>query len=134
MRADQNEIVGIKRLIAMREAGEKPDLVFVLMASSGKLTVRDFAIPASASIARLDFRPFVGLNVVLMARTAGDNASVDAAGTISLPSGSTRPVLKTDSTVTLAKGDDLALNVTVSGTYSTTFPKVSVAVVTEPLA
>lgn len=72
MRADQNEIMGIKRLIAMREAGEKPGLVFVLMASSGRLTVRDFAIPASASIARLDFRPFVGLNVVLMARTAGD--------------------------------------------------------------
>ena len=72
MRADQNEIVGIKRLIAMREAGEKPNTVFLLMASGGKLTVRDFAIPASASIARLDFRPFVGLNVVLMARTAGD--------------------------------------------------------------
>ena len=72
MRADQNEIVGIKRLIAMREAGEKPNVAFVLMTNAGVLTVRDFAIPASANIARLDFRPFVGLGVVLMARTAGD--------------------------------------------------------------
>lgn len=72
MRADQNEIVGIKRLIAMREAGSKPEIVFVLMTSSARLTVRDFAIPPSANIARLDFRPFVGLNVVLIARTAGD--------------------------------------------------------------
>ena len=72
MRADQNEIVGVKRLIAMREAGNKPEIVFVLMTSSARLTRLDFAIAPSANIARLDFRPFVGLNVVLMARTAGD--------------------------------------------------------------
>lgn len=72
MRADQNEIVGVKRLIAMREAGNKPEVVFVLMTSSARLTRIDFAIAPSANIARLDFRPFVGLNVVLMARTAGD--------------------------------------------------------------
>ena len=72
MRADQNEIVGVKRLIAMREAGNKPEIVFVLMTSSARLTRIDFAIAPSANIARLDFRPFVGLNVVLMARTAGD--------------------------------------------------------------
>lgn len=72
MRADQNEIVGVKRLIAMREAGNKPEIVFVLMTSSARLTRIDFAIEPSANIARLDFRPFVGLNVVLMARTAGD--------------------------------------------------------------
>lgn len=72
MRADQNEVVGVKRLIAMREAGNKPEIVFVLMTSSARLTRIDFAIAPSANIARLDFRPFVGLNVVLMARTAGD--------------------------------------------------------------
>ena len=72
MRADQNEIVGVKRLIAMREAGNKPEIVFVLMTSSARLTRIDFAIAPSANIARLDFRPFVGLNVVLMAHTAGD--------------------------------------------------------------
>ena len=72
MRDDQNEIVGVKRLIAMREAGNKPEIVFVLMTSAARLTRIDFAIAPSANIARLDFRPFVGLNVVLMARTAGD--------------------------------------------------------------
>lgn len=72
MRADQNEIVGVKRLIAMREAGNKPEIVFVLMTNSARLTRIDFAIAPSANVARLDFRPFVGLNVVLMARTAGD--------------------------------------------------------------
>lgn len=72
MKTDQNEIVGIKRLIEMRENGWRPDLVFVLMTSAAKLTLRDYAIPAGASIQRLDFRPFIGLNVVLMARTAGE--------------------------------------------------------------
>lgn len=72
MRDDQNEIVGVKRLIAMREAGNKPEIVFVLMTSAARLTRIDCAIAPSANIARLDFRPFVGLNVVLMARTAGD--------------------------------------------------------------
>lgn len=71
MRADQNEIIGIKRLVEMRKGGEKPSVVFVLMTDAGRLSLLDVAIPSSANIARMDFRPFIGLNVVLMAATTG---------------------------------------------------------------
>lgn len=72
MSADHNLIVGVERLIAMRIRGEKPTTIFVLMIDGGRLSAWDVAIHPRASIARVDFRPFIGLDVVLMADTASD--------------------------------------------------------------
>jgi len=58
-------------------------------------------------------------------------AAIDAKGELAVPTGATRPVLKTDSTVLCKKGDVFALTTTVTGTY-TTAPNLGIIVVVDP--
>ena len=69
----------------------------------------------------------------VMALASGANAKVDAkAEAGAVPSGATRPVLKTDGTVLLTKGDVVSWDLTVSGTYTGAAPQVCVTVVIDP--
>lgn len=63
---------------------------------------------------------------------SGASKGTDAKGDVALPSGWTRPVLKTDATVTVAKGDRLNVSTVETGTYST-HATVVVVLVFEPL-
>lgn len=61
------KIHGIERLIAMRNRGEHPAMVFIAFAHGGRLSSHDYGISPAANIARLDLRPFVGLDVFVLA-------------------------------------------------------------------
>jgi hypothetical protein len=62
----------------------------------------------------------------------GANIAIDAKAEITpLPSGCIRPVLKSDSTIYLKKGDVLTADYTVSGSYSTA-PQMRVTLVVDP--
>jgi hypothetical protein len=68
----------------------------------------------------------------VLARSDGDNASVDVLGYVTKPAGATKAVLSaTLSAITLAYGDDLSVDIALTGTYSGTFPKAVVTVITE---
>lgn len=64
-------------------------------------------------------------------QASGNYQSVDAKGEVDLPSGWTRPVIKTDSTVSITKGTSLYLYVTESGSYGT-HPTLIVTLVFDP--
>lgn len=59
-------------------------------------------------------------------------AKVDAAGDFAAGA-NTAPVLKTDSTVLVNKGDLITVSLTLQGTYSTTFPTVAVGIAVDSL-
>jgi hypothetical protein len=62
---------------------------------------------------------------------SGANQTTDAKGAVALPSGWTRPVLKTDATVDIAKGGFLDIYTTETGAY-TVHPTGVVVLVFEP--
>lgn len=62
---------------------------------------------------------------------ASGAAAIDTAGVLAVPTGATRGVLKTDTTILLKKGDILSFTLAVTGTY-TTAPNVSFVVVVDP--
>lgn len=64
---------------------------------------------------------------------SGSYKRTDAKGDLALQPGWTRPVLKTDATVDVAKGDYLELHTTETGTYST-HATILVILVFEPKA
>lgn len=66
----------------------------------------------------------------VMALASGVTA-IDTKGELAVPTGATRGVLKTDSTVLCKKGDVFALTTTVSGTY-TGAPALGIVVVIDP--
>lgn len=66
---DATKIHGIERLIAQRNCGEHPAMVFIAFAHGGWLSSRDYGISPAANINRLDLRPFVGLDVFVIAET-----------------------------------------------------------------
>lgn len=68
----------------------------------------------------------------VVALAGGANAATDALGALTVPTGWTRPVLKTDSTIWVKKGDVLSLTTTVSGTY-TTSANLSLIVLIDPV-
>jgi hypothetical protein len=63
---------------------------------------------------------------------SGANVVTDARGNLSLPSGWTRPVIKTDATPVVAQGASIQLVVTETGAY-TVHPVLSVTFVFDPL-
>jgi hypothetical protein len=63
---------------------------------------------------------------------SGANTVTDARGNLALPSGWTRPVIKTDATATVAEGARIQIATTETGTYSS-HPVVVVTLVFEPL-
>lgn len=68
------KIHGIDRLIAMRRAGKRPELVFIMFVDGCRLFSCDVGVSPAANVERLDLRPFVGLDVLLLA----DRYSVSA--------------------------------------------------------
>lgn len=63
------KIHGIDQLIALRRDGMRPELVFVMFVDGGRLISGDVGIGPAANIERLDLRPFVGLQVLILADT-----------------------------------------------------------------
>lgn len=63
---------------------------------------------------------------------SGADKVTDARGNLALPAGWTRPVLKTDSTITVAQGTKLSIATVETGTYSP-HPSFLVTLVFEPL-
>lgn len=69
------------------------------------------------------------LGVVTLA--SGANQSTDVKGELALPAGWTRMVLKTDSTILLKKGDNIEIQLVITGTYSTA-AQIAIAVIVDP--
>ncbi len=68
----------------------------------------------------------------VLALASGAYAAVDSKAELALPTGATRGVLKTDSTILIKKGDVLSWDLTVTGTYTGAAPYCSVSLVIDP--
>jgi len=69
---DKNRIIDIEKILRMREKGKKPATVFLLVDAEAAVGSLDLCIPAGANVERLDFRPLVGMSVILLAGTADE--------------------------------------------------------------
>lgn len=66
--ADPNTIANIDALIRLRLQGQRPALQFVWFGGGGRLRGCEVGIDDGANIGRLDLRPFVALNVQVIAQ------------------------------------------------------------------